>query len=317
MPRKKTLQEVKNEFGERGYILLDNEYINNKKKMRYICKKHPNEVQEMRYNCLKSGVKCKYCATEKTKEKQKLTYDEVQKEFMCRGYVLLEKKYINALTPMKFKCFYHPDKDTKINLSNLKSGSGCYYCGREKTNNSASNRRLTAEEVDKRFSDRGYVWIKEKYKNCHQDLKYKCPNHPDIINTTNMRRIINGHGCPLCNESKGEKKIRRILEKNKIPSISQKRFEGLLGIKGRELSYDFFIQKYNLLIEYQGEYHDGTARNQTKDQYKKQKEHDERKRNYAKQNNIKLLEIWYWDFHNIEEILSNQLNIHKKELVNV
>ena len=40
-----------------------------------------------------------------------------------------------------------------------------------------------------------------------------------------------------------------------------------------------------------------------------QKEHDKRKRNYAKDNNIKLLEIWYWDFNNIENILIKELNL--------
>ena len=30
---------------------------------------------------------------------------------------------------------------------------------------------------------------------------------------------------------------------------------------------------------------------------------------YAKEHNIKLLEIWYWDFDNIEEILRRTLNV--------
>ena len=71
----------------------------------------------------------------------------------------------------------------------------------------------------------------------------------------------------------------------------------------------FYLPKYNKLIEYQGEYHDGTARNQNKKQFKKQQEHDERKRKYAKDNDIDLLEIWYWDFKNIENILIKELNL--------
>lgn len=31
------------------------------------------------------------------------------------------------------------------------------------------------------------------------------------------------------------------------------------------------------------------------------------KRQYAKDHNIKLLEIWYWDFDNIENILEKEL----------
>ena len=70
---------------------------------------------------------------------------------------------------------------------------------------------------------------------------------------------------------------------------------------------------YNLLIEYQGQYHDGTASNQTKKQFLQQQEHDHRKREYAKYNNIELLEIWYWDFDRIEQILDEFLLMIKRD----
>ena len=91
--------------------------------------------------------------------------------------------------------------------------------------------------------------------------------------------------------------------------MPQKEFNGLLGLGGKNLSYDFYLPDYNLLIEYQGEYHDGTANNQTKVAYKKQQEHDKRKKEYALNNNIKLLEIWYWDFERIEKMLTKELNL--------
>ena len=43
--------------------------------------------------------------------------------------------------------------------------------------------------------------------------------------------------------------------------------------------------------------------------FKKQLEHDRRKREYAKKNNIDLLEIWYYDIDNIENILIERLHI--------
>ena len=39
-------------------------------------------------------------------------------------------------------------------------------------------------------------------------------------------------------------------------------------------------------------------------------EHAKRKREYAKNHNIKLLEIWYWDYDTIEEILNKELDLH-------
>lgn len=43
------------------------------------------------------------------------------------------------------------------------------------------------------------------------------------------------------------------------------------------------------------------------EKFKEGQEKDNIKRNYCNNNNIKLLEIPYWDYENIEEILSREL----------
>ena len=48
---------------------------------------------------------------------------------------------------------------------------------------------------------------------------------------------------------------------------------------------------------------------QTEEEFNIQKEHDKRKREYARNNGINLLEIWYWDMKNIENIIKNYLKI--------
>lgn len=117
--------------------------------------------------------------------------------------------------------------------------------------------------------------------------------------------------CSKCSMTKGETRIRLYLESNDIGFEFCKKFKGLLGVKNGELSYDFYIEKYNLLIEYQGEYHDGTSSQQTEIEFAVQVEHDIRKEKYANENNINLLPIWYWDYDNIEDILTKELNLDK------
>ena len=75
------------------------------------------------------------------------------------------------------------------------------------------------------------------------------------------------------------------------------------------LSYDFYLPQYNLLIEYQGEQHEKFVErfHKSEEDFIIQKEHDRRKKKYTKDNNIKLLEIWYYDYENIEEILDKYL----------
>jgi hypothetical protein len=125
--------------------------------------------------------------------------------------------------------------------------------------------------------------------------------------STIYNRTNNGSGCPVCSESKGEKKIRKYLELNCIELIPQKEFKGLIGTGGGLLSYDFYLPKLNILIEYQGEFHDGSNGDYTTANLNAQQEHDRRKREYANKNGIIFIEIWYWDFNNIETILEKNL----------
>jgi len=148
------------------------------------------------------------------------------------------------------------------------------------------------------------VWIKCQEINCHNVYFVSCA----CFSIQNSR-------CPICNISKGEYKIHTFLNVNSIFNIPQKEFDGLLGTGNGNLSYDFYIPKYNLLIEYQGEFHDRAIRYKNETQgmselrFIKQKEHDKRKKEYAQDNRIKLLEIWYWKFDDIEDILENELNL--------
>jgi len=125
--------------------------------------------------------------------------------------------------------------------------------------------------------------------------------------------VVQGKRCSCCKTtiiSKGENRISEFLINNNINFNPQQTFDGLLGIGNGLLSYDFYLKKHNLLIEYQGQFHDGTAPQQTDDGYKTQIEHDKRKREYAKTHNILLLEIWYWDFDNIEKIIKRELKLN-------
>jgi hypothetical protein len=70
------------------------------------------------------------------------------------------------------------------------------------------------------------------------------------------------------------------------------------------------LSEYNICIEYQGEQHYKAVEFfGGKDQFKTQQKLDKIKRDYCKNNNIKLLEIPYWDFNNIEQILLKELNL--------
>lgn len=129
------------------------------------------------------------------------------------------------------------------------------------------------------------------------------------------RLLRKSYSCPNCTtNSKMEYKIVQFLNDNHIVYHIHKTFKNLKGLGGGVLNYDFYLPDYNLLIEAQGLQHEKPIDYfGGQEQFEIQQEHDKRKRNYAKEHNVDLLEIWHWDYENIEQILSEKLNINSNE----
>ena len=122
-----------------------------------------------------------------------------------------------------------------------------------------------------------------------------------------------GVGCPYLITYKGEEYIKQYLQKNNISFNTQKKFSDLFGIGDGQLSYDFSISdekhKY-ILIEYNGiQHYEANDYFGGEEQFKKQKEHDKRKRDYAKKHGYKLITVKYtYDtYENVEEYLDKEL----------
>lgn len=122
-------------------------------------------------------------------------------------------------------------------------------------------------------------------------------------------RTNNNTGCPKCNESKGENKIGKFLLEKNIIFKQEYMFDDCKGLK-RKLPFDFYLLNYGILIEYHGiqhykslDYFGGD------DNFKERQRLDKIKSEYCSNNNIPLLIIPYWEFDNIESILTQYLNL--------
>lgn len=149
-----------------------------------------------------------------------------------------------------------------------------------------------------------YDYSKVKYINNKTAVIVICPEHGQFL-VAPQDHIQGGNGCPKCQSSKGETKIRVFLENNSIKYQSQKRFKTSMAIGKRKVFIvDFFIPEKKLIIEYNGEQHYrskalwGGAK-----QLKQQQLRDEALRQFCQVSEIKLLEIPYTEFDRIEDIL--------------
>lgn len=105
---------------------------------------------------------------------------------------------------------------------------------------------------------------------------------------------LTGGGCPICNESKGEKKVASFLDKLSISYIREYKIEGY------NYRYDFYISNLNIMVEYDGIQHfkpieiwGGI------DNLNRIKKTDKAKEVICKKNGILLIRIPYTAFDNL------------------
>lgn len=144
-----------------------------------------------------------------------------------------------------------------------------------------------------------------EYNGFNSTIKILCEKHGEY--KIRFDHFIEGQRCPICKESKGEKKIRENLEKLNIEFEHQYTFKDCKCYK--ELPFDFYLPQYNMVIEYDGELHYQVVDYfGGLDKFIDIKIRDTIKTEYCKNNNIKLIRIPYWNFKNIEKIICQEFN---------
>lgn len=256
------------------------------------------------------GSNCSYCVGKKVNQTNSLASlnPSLAKEwnYEKNGDLTPDSVTCRSNKSAWWKC--EKNHTWKTTISHRNDGTACPYCASQLPTpdyNLLAINPMLCEEWD---YEKNKKLPSEYLPNGKSKVHWKCDcGHRWSATIFNRNR---GRGCPACAESKGEKRIRQWLNDNHIKFESQKKFEHLVGIGGGDLSYDFYLPERNILIEYQGQFHDG---NNGKGNYymtatlPTRKKHDEIKRNYAEKNYIELLEIWYFNFDNIDKILSEKL----------
>jgi len=106
-----------------------------------------------------------------------------------------------------------------------------------------------------------------------------------------------------CSQSKGEKRVSEFLQDEMIEYIPEYFFKDLFNPKTKQLLYfDFYIRKFNLCIEYDGEQHYATTKTEN------QKINDFLKNAYCAKNGINFLRIKYTEFDNIEKLICEKID---------
>lgn len=190
----------------------------------------------------------------------------------------------------------------KSRCADINKGKWCMQC---------SNRpKITNENVDRFLKENNKSFTRVgDYQNARKPIYFLCHICNKLFKCSydNMTRLDTG--CSHCKQSKGEKEVARILDDLQISYKSQVTYEGLTGLNGGLLKFDFGLNFNNrvLLIEYDGEYH--FEKLYENDNYERLVEHDKTKNRFCKENNIPLLRIPYWNYDDIRTLITERLKI--------
>lgn len=255
------------------------------------------------WNQVQKGVGCTECSKNKLREiakSKRHSIEQVRKYLSSFQIMLLEEEYLG--NDKKMKCFCHTHGEFYSDWINMrKANHPCAKCAR-------LNKKVDTEtplvKLKEAINKEQYKIVGE-YVNSKTKIEvfcFKCESS-FFIRPDHLR---NGIGCPCSSPiSKGEQRIKEVLLKHNISFTTQKTFYDCIG-KRKGLRFDFFLDELNILIEFQGEQHYKPVEVFGGEKgFKEQQQSDKIKKEWAKKNNIKLLEIRYDEYDKIQEIIES------------
>lgn len=285
-----------------------------------------HESYKIACNNFYKGDRCPYCR--KTKVHSKDSFAQWGINTFGKDFLTKYWSPKNTLNPWKLapqsnkkiwilcqeKDYHNDDGGYPTTCDHFYRGNRCPYCNHKK------GYLHLKDSFGYLYPQRAKYWSKNNKKSpfevapkSNDKYKFICQECGEEFETSPNTSVLKNRSvkCKNCNSSKGEQRIKEWLIDNNIKFEQQKTFKYLIGAGNGLLSYDFYLPQYNLLIEYQGKQHEKFVErfHKSEEDFIIQKEHDRRKKKYTKDNNIELLEIWYYDYENIEKVLDNIIKV--------
>lgn len=220
-------------------------------------------------------------------------------------FTVIKREKNNSHGQAMWECECECGKRKVVAGYNLRNGNS-QSCGCLKNELIAEKGKQNAVDLtNKRFGKLVAIEPTEKRSNTHIVWKLKCDcGNIHYACTSDLRK---GHvqSCG-CEKSIGELKISQLLVEYNIPFERQKTFDSCRKEDtNRPLFFDFFVNS-QYLIEFDGIQHFESGSNwNTQERFERQKEYDEIKNKWCKENDIPLIRIPYWKLNTltIEDLL--------------
>ena len=229
-------------------------------------------------------------------------------EITNKTYTLISNSYQCASKKLNWKCLKCDGEFERCWNTTQKGLFECTYCSGRKVSKH-NNLLVINPEIARQWNyDKNYpVRPEDVLPNTTKKYWWNCDICGHEWEKSAHYRNQKNFSCPVCKMSKGEYKIKCYLDDNNINYLYEHSFDNCIDVK--KLRFDFYLPKYKICVEYQGEFHYKTKNGFTTDNVlETQRRRDDIKRKFCAESDITLIEIPYWEFKNIKIMLNEKLS---------
>lgn len=245
---------------------------------------------------------CPYCSNQRVCKDNCLatTHPDIVKEWSDKNNLNPNEVTAGSGREIWWNC--KEGHSFKIGVCHKVKGYPCPCCSGKKAHEQ-NCLSYTHSELSKEWSPKNAISPNEVTYGSKKVVLWKCKKCKKEWSTRICHRT-NGHGCPMCKESKGEKLVAQFLDESQVRYKREYIFDGLPRKRFDFALFSKYARKPYAVIEYHGEQHYklvNFSRNKEKNINKlnRTKKNDKIKKDYCLKNDIAYLEISYKDSNNI------------------
>lgn len=280
--------------------LLSKEYESNSKHLNWKCERC-GEIFERTWNKMQQSktMCCDKCSHEIVGINRRYSQEDVNNILKDKGWKMCDggtyvknDEYFNVINNEGYKARTNIllilTCDNNIDIINKRNPFTIYNI-----NLYLKKNKLPFEVIDDNYEGSSYKLLC-KCLECGHEFRRDWSTFKD-------RKSVLCPSCSLKSKSYISWLVKIWLEENNINYVTEKRFE---DCKDKlPLPFDYYIEDKNLLIEVDGSQHYeirnfASTIEENINNYEYIIKHDKMKNDYAKDNNIQLLRLPYWDFKN-------------------
>jgi glutaredoxin len=290
-----TLDKYKLQALTHGAKCIADEYLGANTPILHQCLKDSSHEWLVRPGHIKQDHGCPYCAD------TKISLDQYKLQALAHGYKCIANEYLGAKVPILHQCLKDSSHEWLVRPGHIKNNYGCPYC--------AKNVKPTLDQYKLQAITHGVRCTATKYLGANTPISHQCLKDLSHEWKTRPSHILQGCGCPYCNNLIQEPRCRIWFENYFQKKFLKIRPKWLKNNTGNRLELDGYCEELKIAFEYNGaqHYEHCTKFHKTVEKFENQQRRDSLKMKLCAEHGVKLIIIPYW-IKDIEAFLTDIFN---------